>query len=233
MNRLVLSFLFVVILCSFSHAQDFVQEGIASFYADKFEGRLTASGEKYKHSKYTAAHKTLPFGTIVKVTNLSNSKFVEVKINDRGPYVDGRIIDLSKLAAESLDMIGSGLTKVKVEIVNAGDGKGNDYRTGSTGQTDLPEEEREFYEFSVARTKPAGFGVQIGSYRELANLVRLADNLKASYKKKVTVQVSVIKDVKLYKIIVGQEKTREKADQLKGKLKNRYPDSFIVKFKDI
>ncbi len=233
MNRLALSFLIFLVINGFSNAQDFTQEGIASYYADKFEGRLTASGEKYKHSKFTAAHKTLPFWTIVKVTNTSNSKSVQVKINDRGPYVDGRIIDLSKSAAESLDMLRSGLTNVIVEIMDAGDGKGNDYKTGSTSHSELPEEEREFYEFSVARTKPTGFGVQIGSYRELANLVRLADNLKASYKKKVTVQVSVIKDIKLYKIIVGQEKTREKADQLKEKLRKRYPDSFIVKFKDI
>ena len=181
----------------------------------------------------TAAHKTLPFGTIVKVTNLSNSKYVEVKVNDRGPYVEGRIIDISKVAAVELDMINSGLASVKVEIIDAGDGKGNDYRTGSTGQSDLPDEEREFYEFNVTRVKPAGFGVQIGSYRELANLVRLADNLKASYKKKVTVQVSVINDVKMYKIIVGQEKTREKAEQLKRKLRKRYPDSFILKLEDI
>jgi rare lipoprotein A len=230
MNKLVLSFFLLVVLSNLSIAQDFNQEGIASYYADKFEGRQTASGEKYKHSKYTAAHKTLPFGTVIKVTNLSNSKYVEVKVNDRGPYVEGRIIDLSKAAAGDLDMISSGLAKVRIEIIDAGDGKGNDYRTGSTGQSDLHEQEREFYDFSVTRTKPSGYGVQIGSYRELANLIRLAENLKASYKKKVTVQVSVINEVKIYKMIVGQEKTQEKAEQLKGKLKKRYPDSFIVKF---
>jgi rare lipoprotein A len=70
-----------------------IQTGKASFYADKFEGRPTASGEKYKHSKLTAAHKTLPFGTKIKVTNVANNQSVEVVVNDRGPYVDGRIVD--------------------------------------------------------------------------------------------------------------------------------------------
>src|SRR5688572_14799873 len=86
-----------VLFCSGAYAQ--VQTGKASFYADKFDGTITASGEKYRHNKLTAAHKTLPFGTKVRVTNLSNNKTVEVVINDRGPYVDGRIIDLSRSAA--------------------------------------------------------------------------------------------------------------------------------------
>ena len=87
-------------LASFSFAQH--QTGKASFYSDKYEGHVTASGEKYKHSKFTAAHKTLPFGTRVRVTNIENNQSVEVVVNDRGPYVDGRIIDLSKAAAEKL-----------------------------------------------------------------------------------------------------------------------------------
>src|SRR5690606_20336103 len=85
-----------------------VQTGKASFYADKFEGSPTASGEKYRHNKLTAAHKPLPFGTRVRVTNLSNNKTVDVVINDRGPYVENRIIDLSKSAAEKLDFINQG-----------------------------------------------------------------------------------------------------------------------------
>src|SRR6201991_406398 len=99
------------------------QTGKASFYADKFEGSPTASGEKYKHSKKTGAHKTLPFGTKVRVTNLENNKSVEVVINDRGPYVDGRIIDLSKSAAEELEYVNKGLADVKLEVIDAGDGK--------------------------------------------------------------------------------------------------------------
>src|SRR5688500_5113941 len=100
----------IIALCliaCFASAQ--VQTGKASFYADKFEGSPTASGEKYRHSKMTAAHKTLPFGTTVRVTNLGNNKVAEVMVNDRGPYVDGRIIDLSRSAAKELDFINAGL----------------------------------------------------------------------------------------------------------------------------
>src|SRR5690349_2698115 len=100
-----------------------VQTGKASFYADKFEGSLTASGEKYKHNKLTGAHKTLPFGTKVKVTNLANNISVEVTINDRGPYVDGRVIDLSRAAAEKLGFVNQGLAEVSIEVIDAGDGK--------------------------------------------------------------------------------------------------------------
>ena len=99
------------------------QTGKASFYADKFEGSPTASGEKYKHNKLTAAHKSLPFGTKVRVTNTANNQMVEVVVNDRGPYVDGRIIDLSKSAAEKLGFVNQGLAEVKIEVIDAGDGK--------------------------------------------------------------------------------------------------------------
>ena len=88
--------------------------GYASYYSDKFNGRPTSNGETFSNSKYTAAHKKLPFGTKVKVTNLANGKFVIVRINDRGPFVAGRIIDLSKVAAATLGMIESGTVKVSI-----------------------------------------------------------------------------------------------------------------------
>ncbi|HAI84313.1 MAG TPA: septal ring lytic transglycosylase RlpA family lipoprotein [Chitinophagaceae bacterium] len=91
--------------------------GKASYYADKYEGRKTASGEVYRGSKFTAAHRTLPFGTIVTVRNLKNNKTVVVKINDRGPFVAGRIIDLSKAAARKIDMIKDGVVSVEILYV--------------------------------------------------------------------------------------------------------------------
>lgn len=90
------------------------KKGYASFYADFYEGRKTANGEIFKHNKETAAHKSLPFGTKVEVTNLKNNKSVVVRINDRGPFIKGRIIDLTKTAARELDMIGDGVVKVKI-----------------------------------------------------------------------------------------------------------------------
>ena len=91
--------------------------GNASYYAEEFQGRKTASGEIYDMSKYTAAHRTLPFGTICRVTNLKTNKTVIVRINDRGPFVPGRILDLSRGAAQALDGISQGIMEVKIEIL--------------------------------------------------------------------------------------------------------------------
>lgn len=109
----VLSILISVAL--FSCSPKVTQKGKASFYADKFNGRKTASGETFRNSKLTAAHKTLPFGTKVKVTNKTNGKSVKVRINDRGPFVSGRIIDLSKKAAKKIDIYKAGVTEVEIK----------------------------------------------------------------------------------------------------------------------
>lgn len=204
-----------------------IQTGKASFYADKFEGRPTASGEKYKHNRLTAAHKSLPFGTKLRVTNTANNQVVEVVVNDRGPYIDGRIIDLSKSAAEKLGFVNLGLADVKIEVIDAGDGKTSD-RPQPIGQVEV--DEKEFYDFEVERNKPAGFGVQIATYQELVNLMRLTDNLKKSYQKKVTVQVKVLNGIKYYGLILGEFSTRSKADSFRAQVKAKFPDAFIVEF---
>lgn len=91
--------------------------GFASFYAAKFNGRRTANGEKFDNKAMTAAHKSLPFGTQLKVTNIRNGLFVLVRVNDRGPYAKGRIIDLSKAAARKIGIGHAGVARVKLEIV--------------------------------------------------------------------------------------------------------------------
>ena len=90
------------------------ETGKASFYADKFKGRKTANGETFRQRKRTAAHRTLPFGTKVTVKNLSNGRTVKVRINDRGPFAKGRIIDLSKKAARKLHMVDAGVANVEI-----------------------------------------------------------------------------------------------------------------------
>lgn len=95
----------------------FFQTGGASFYGGKWNGRRTANGEIFNSSKLTAAHKTLPFGSKVKVTNLSNGKSVIVRINDRGPFIKGRVIDLSHAAFSVIENVSKGVTKVKLEIL--------------------------------------------------------------------------------------------------------------------
>ena len=96
----------------------FWQEGIASWYGSEFDGLPTASGEPYNSAMFTAAHPTLPFGTVLLVTNRLNMRTVTVRVNDRGPFVPSRVIDLSRAAAEALDMIISGTAPVIVEVVN-------------------------------------------------------------------------------------------------------------------
>nr|WP_127752718.1 MULTISPECIES: septal ring lytic transglycosylase RlpA family protein [unclassified Devosia] len=98
-------------------AKDSTLSGVASWYGPGFHGRTTANGEKYNMHQLTAAHKSLKFGTKVRVTNKKNGKSVIVRINDRGPYVGSRIIDLSKGAAQAIGMIGSGTASVTVEIL--------------------------------------------------------------------------------------------------------------------
>ncbi|WP_076538675.1 septal ring lytic transglycosylase RlpA family protein [Shewanella sp. UCD-KL21] len=92
--------------------------GQASWYGSKFHGRLTASGEKYNMRAYTAAHKTLPFGTIVRVTNTGNNKSIDVKINDRGPFVKGRVIDLSQKAFQQIASVDQGIVAIKIDILD-------------------------------------------------------------------------------------------------------------------
>ncbi len=225
MKRIQLFFFFLV-LTSVSIAQ--IQTGKASFYADKFEGSLTASGEKYKHSKLTAAHKTLPFGTRIRVTNQANQQSVEVIVNDRGPYVENRIVDLSKSAAEKLGFVNQGLADVSLEVIDPGNGK---VKMGGGFTIDqVVVDEKEFYDFEISRQNPKGFGVQIGTYQELVNLMRLSDNLKNSYKKKVTVQVKVVNGIKYYSLILGKFSSRTKAADFLEELKNKFPGSFIVEY---
>lgn len=116
MKQAVSIFLLMIISLAFaSCARKITETGNASYYADKFQGRRTANGEVFRQGRRTAASKTIPFGTRVRVTNLSNNKTVKVRINDRGPFVEGRIIDLSKKAARKIGMIRAGVQPVKIQ----------------------------------------------------------------------------------------------------------------------
>ena len=212
------------------YGQSFEQTGLASFYADKFEGRTTANGEIYKHSKFTAAHKTLPFGTMLKVTNLENGKMVTVRVNDRGPFIKGRIIDLSKLAAKELDFIKLGITKVKITAVNDQnkDGKANSANRKLNKQLSVVI--NGYYDNSGKNIKIKGYGVQIASFKEMNNSIEFIEDLQKKYNDRIFIQVSVIQNVKHYKISIGELKTHDKAEKLKDKLKVAYPDSYVIKY---
>tara|TARA_B100000401_G_C52734230_1_gene685056 strand:- start:189 stop:506 length:318 start_codon:yes stop_codon:yes gene_type:complete len=98
-------------------------KGVSSFYAEDFHGKLTANGEVYDMYGLTAAHKTLPLNTIIRVTNLVNDKSLILRVNDRGPYVKGRILDCSYGAAKKLDFVKDGTVEVKIEVIEWGDNK--------------------------------------------------------------------------------------------------------------
>jgi rare lipoprotein A len=128
------------------------ETGVASWYGHPFHGRASASGEIYDMEQMTAAHRTLPFGTMVRVFDLDNEKSVDVRINDRGPFVDGRIIDLSHAAARAIEMIGPGTARVGLEILSA-----------------------------PAAASQAHFGVQVGAFRNRDNAERLRRAMEAKY----------------------------------------------------
>jgi rare lipoprotein A len=127
------------------------EEGNASWYGAPFHGRQASNGEIYDMNKLTAAHRTLPFNTIVRVTNTANGKSTTVRITDRGPFVDNRIIDLSYAAAKELGSVGPGVVPVRLEILSAID------------------------------PNAGFFTVQIGAFRDRANAEKLRDRLSASY----------------------------------------------------
>lgn len=141
------SFCFIVLQ---AQAEEY---GLASQYGDEFDGSATASGQAYDKNKLTAAHKTLPMGTKVRVTRLDNKKSVVVRINDRGPYIKGRIIDLSGKAAIALDMLGNIKTEVKLEILSK-DGKAKPKPT-TVSKPVIPKSTIPVKKPEIAKTAPA------------------------------------------------------------------------------
>jgi rare lipoprotein A len=147
-NRISVISLFFLLLATSLFS---MQIGFASWYGGKFQGRKTSSGEIYDMNRLTAAHKTLPFGTMVRVTNLKNGKSVCVKVNDRGPFVRGRIIDLSKAAAIEIGSVNYGVTLVRLEIL------GKDDVTGG---------------------QKAAYNIQVASFKDEANAKMIKKKLE-------------------------------------------------------
>jgi len=146
----------------------FVEEGIASWYGAKFHGRNTSNGEIYDMHKKTAAHKTLPFGTQVNVVNLSNGREVVVRINDRGPFVKGRIIDLSYAAAKDIGLIEPGTAKVRIVALSR--------KVGTVKIGDAYKPLVEMKNFREGR-----FTVQVGAFEVEDNAMRLAERLRVLF----------------------------------------------------
>ncbi|MFQ5898573.1 MAG: septal ring lytic transglycosylase RlpA family protein [Candidatus Methylomirabilia bacterium] len=173
------------------------QTGKASWYGFSFHGRRTASGEVYNMYQLTAAHRTLPLGTVVLVTNLRNGRSVQVRINDRGPFVAGRIIDLSYAAARLLGAVKPGVIPVHLRVVAA------------PGR--------------VSSRRAVGYAVQVGAFTDPATAEALRANL-APHAGRVAVSPRVVGGVTYYRVQVGPYASRESAVRFAEQLAARgYP----------
>ncbi|SRR5579883_1230423 len=153
------------------------ENGIASWYGAPYHGRPTSSGEIYDQEQLTAAHRTLPFGTWVEVTNLGNEKQVDVRITDRGPFVDGRIIDLSLAAAREIDMVRSGTARVRLRVIEAPQ---TSYAVQAGAFSTCDRAEAFAKKFGDARVVPGASvcRVLIGHYLSLEDANRLAQKVR-------------------------------------------------------
>ena len=198
-----------------SSASGFTQRGLASWYGNKFHGRLTSNGERYNMYGRTAAHKTLPFNTYVRVINLKNGKTTVVRINDRGPFVRGRIIDLTYTAAHSLGMAEDGVVPVKIEALG------------------YARKKREAGRWVQVYEKPASyevgdFTIQVGAFADRENALRLYASLKRKYGS-ATVNIFDRGTERFYRVRVGKyahlAKAEAAAESLQGK---GFPNAFAV-----
>lgn len=184
----------------FKHSSPvFLEEGVASWYGPNFHGKRTANGETYDMDGITAAHRTLSFNSLVRVTNLENGKSVKVRINDRGPYAKERIIDLSKEAAKKLDMIQDGTARVRLELV---EGKMPNLSTFC----------------SLCET----FAVQLGAFGNEFDAKIESDKIEGSY-----IQKSDINGKIVYRIFYGAYKTKEEAAKALEKFRRQGFDGFV------
>lgn len=203
-------------------------DGIASWYGPKFHAKKTASGEKYDMNKHTAAHKTMPMGTMVRVHNVENGKQTTVRINDRGPFVEGRIIDVSKAAAQDLDMMKKGTAKVRLEVV------GFQGVVNVDSQEVLNADEMLREEFEVGETPRSitggKFAIQIGAFKRVegAQETKEKNNIYMPY------VVNIIKGVdsnneEIYRVMLeGFQSEEEARDFMKTHSKD-FEDKFLVR----
>lgn len=180
-------------------AEGYMEEGIASWYGKKFHGRPTSSGKIFDMHKISAAHKTLPLGTTLKVTRLDNAKSIVLRVNDRGPFVSGRIIDLSFKAAQMLDMVDSGTALVRIEAVRVVQ-EDNKSGTGFMEPEPLPD------------FRYGSFVIQVGAFNTLLNAIQLKADLTGQYDK-ILIHRSVSDQKNLYRVQVGRFTDLLKAQQ--------------------
>ena len=194
-------------------AEGYTEKGIASWYGKKFHGRKTSNGETYDMYAMTAAHKTLPMNVHLKVTNLDNGRSTVVRVNDRGPFVRSRIIDLSYSAAKELGVVGPGTASVRIEAL----GYRDKAKTGPTPQY------KQLVSYDVGP-----FMIQVGAFTVKENAYRLATKLKNQYGDSAVAE-GWVDGQKFYRVRVGLYASMALANDALMQIEaNGYPSSFIV-----
>ncbi len=185
------------------------ESGIASWYGIPYHGRRAANGEIYDMNQLTAAHRTLPFGTMVRVTSETNGKSVTVRITDRGPFIDGRIIDLSREAAKRIDMIGPGIMQVRLDVAGPAE---------SRDGTPLP---------NSPAIEQGAFAVQVGLFNDKAR----AEKLKASLEKRYARVDLVPRQGQhiQWRVLVGNVPTQTEAQELASMLRQKVGEAAVVR----
>jgi len=211
----------IVFSCCFQFAraqETCLATGTASYYANKFEGRRTANGERFRQAEFTCAHRTLPFGTKLRVTNLQNNKTIVVRVNDRGPYIKGRIIDLSLTAARALDFVKDGHTKVQIELEDQLIEEDTTYILADAPQT--------FNDFKYLDSINA-FTIKLGLY-SADKMPSAMEQIKEELDRDLYIQK--IEDINnaYYSICVGEFYRREDAEGLLNQIKSYYPNSYVL-----
>ena len=216
-----------------AHEPNYNEVGIASWYGPTFHGKDSASGEVFDENAMTAAHPTLPIPSMVRVTNLENGRVVLVRINDRGPFVDDRIIDLSKAAGAALNMHAKGTAKVRVEYVGAAP------LNGGGGLVAAPPAPQRVSLVAAplpqATTAPApvqmtssarAYYVQAGSFADFANAHSLREKLGAD--RPVSIESVAINGSEFYRVMVGPWPERERAETARQGLSRSGPQGMVV-----
>jgi rare lipoprotein A len=207
-------------------AKGFTERGIASWYGSKFHGRATASGEKYNMYDMTAAHKNLPIPVFVRVKNLDNGRELIVKVNDRGPFIEGRIIDLSFAAARKLGVYDSGTANVEIEALSEA------YRKSATPATQVVNspslaQPAKVESASVPSDAKYAWVVQLGAFQDAANASVLLNQVDSNLAAQRSINHD--KDAQLYRVIVGPVSTIEEADALRLTLASTGFDGYTLK----
>ena len=191
-------------------SQDFVQKGIASWYGKKFHGRRTSSGETYDMYAMTAAHKSLPLPTYVQVRNLKNNRKIVVKVNDRGPFHENRIIDLSYTAARKLDIVRNGTGLVEIRAINP--------RSWSKQKEEKPEYVGAPVQNAPHSQDKPGFYIQVGAFHAKENAENLRDKMNGLGDNLVKIAPAVVNQQTVYRVRLGPLYDVDRADSLVSRL---------------